>query len=134
MRITQAVAAFALSLLFVHASYAAPDREGCQTGTPEGEEACLRPDLQQIEAALDRQVHQLRRQLSKSSRTQGTRAMMRLDASQQSWLQYRLNFCNLEGLVSAGTGEWLQVRILECRMRMTKDRLESVRDIEAALE
>lgn len=124
-----------LGLALYSGAMAAPAPDGgCQTGTPQGEEACLRPDLKEVEAALERQYRQLARKLVLAPRSANTRAPMRLEASQQAWRQYRTHYCPLEGVASAGTGEWLQVRILECQMRLTKDRLESLRDIEAMLE
>ena len=123
-----------LSTVCFNLAFAAPANEGCQTGTPDGEQACLKPDLHAVEGALDRQLYQLNRRMKASPRTAKTTASRRLNASQQTWKQYRENYCAVEGLASAGTGEWLKVRILECEMRMTKDRLESLRDIEATLE
>ncbi|HEY9396170.1 MAG TPA: lysozyme inhibitor LprI family protein [Burkholderiales bacterium] len=123
-----------MSTVCFNLAFAAPANEGCQTGTPDGEQACLKPDLHAVEGALDRQLYQLNRRMKASPRTAKTTASRRLNASQQTWKQYRENYCAVEGLASAGTGEWLKVRILECEMRMTKDRLESLRDVEAALE
>jgi Protein of unknown function (DUF1311). len=123
-----------LSTVCFNVAFAAPTNGGCQTGTPDGEQACLKPDLKTVESALDRQLYQLNRRIKASPRTGKTNASRRLSASQQTWKQYRDNYCAVEGLASAGTGEWLKVRILECEMRMTKDRLESLRDIEATLE
>lgn len=111
-----------------------PQREGCQTGTPEGELACLKPDLQAVEQSLERQFHRLDRLLRKAERSQGTRAASRLAASQAAFYDYRNHFCKLEGVALAGVGEWLDVRIMECEMRLTKDRLEALRDIEVYLE
>lgn len=123
-----------LSTVYFNVAFAAPTNEGCRTGTPDGEQACLKPDLHAVEGALDRQLYQLNRRIKAAPRTAKTNASRRLTASQRTWQQYRDNYCALEGLASAGTGEWLKVRILECEMRMTKDRLESLRDIEATLD
>lgn len=106
----------------------------CQTGTPEGERACITPDLKDVEKALERQIYQLDKHLHAAQRTRRTRARQYLGSSQKHWLRYRDDFCALEGLASAGTGPWLPVRTLECRMRMTKDRLEFLRDVDATLE
>lgn len=113
---------------------AAPQRAGCQTGTPEGELACLKPDLREVEQSLERQVHRLNRLLHTAERSQGTRASARLIASQTEFYDYRNHYCKLEGVALAGVGEWLDVRIMECEMRLTKDRLEALRDIEVYLE
>ena len=112
----------------------APQRAGCQTGTPEGELACLKPDLREVEQSLERQVYRLDRLLRKAERSQGTRAPVRLTASQAAFYDYRDHYCKLEGVALAGVGEWLDVRIMECEMRLTKDRLEALRDIEVYLE
>jgi uncharacterized protein YecT (DUF1311 family) len=111
---------------------AAPDK--CQSGTPQGELACLSPDLKELENAMERQLYQLSRKLSDNERTKGTMANSELRASQSSWRQFRNQFCSLEALAGSGQNEWLKVRQTECAMRLTKDRLESLRDIEATLE
>jgi len=112
----------------------AAQRTGCQTGTPAGELACLEPDLREVEQSLERQLQRLDRLLRKAERSKGTRAPARLAASQAAFYDYRSQFCKLEGVALAGVSEWLDVRIKECEMRLTKDRLESLRDIEAYLE
>jgi len=107
----------------------------CQSGSPKGELACLLPDLKEVEIAVDRQLYQLGRKLRSNERTQGSIAYSQLHASQDSWKQYRNQFCNIEALAAAGkNNEWLKVRNTECAMRLTKDRLESLRDLEATLE
>lgn len=107
----------------------------CQPGTPAGELACLRPDLKELGEAIDRQLYQLSRKLRKSERTKGTAANSQMKKSQRDWLRYRDSYCALESLVSANNADrWLQVRHAECEMRMSKDRLESLRDVEATLE
>lgn len=107
----------------------------CQSGSPKGELACLQPDLKEVEIAVDRQLYQLGRKLRSNERTQGSIAYSQLQASQDSWKQYRNHFCNIEALSSVGkNNEWLKVRNTECAMRLTKDRLESLRDLEAILE
>lgn len=129
---------FALGLVaglaFTPTAMGAPANGGCQTGTPEGELACLKPDLKEVEKALDRQIYQLNSRLRQAPRTAKTKARQHLSTSQKNWKQYRESVCALEGLASAGTGPWLQVRTLECQMRLTKDRLEFLRDIDATLE
>lgn len=116
-----------------NAAPAAPVK--CQPGTPAGELACLKPDLKELNDAIDRQLYQLSRKLRKNERTKSTAADRQMKKSQRDWLRYRASYCALESLVSANNaGDWLQVRQSECEMRMTKDRLESLRDIEAALE
>lgn len=111
---------------------AAPNK--CQSGTPQGELACLTPDLKELENAVERQLYQLSRKLRQNDKTKGTAANYELRASQSSWRQFRNQFCGLEALASSGQSEWLKVRETECGMRLTKDRLESLRDIEATLE
>ncbi|HKO87904.1 MAG TPA: lysozyme inhibitor LprI family protein, partial [Burkholderiales bacterium] len=106
----------------------------CQSGTPKGELACLTPDLKELEVAVDRQLYQLGIKMRTSERTKGSIAARELRASQAPWLQYRNQFCIIEALASSGQSEWLNVRVAECKMRLTKDRLESLRDLEATLE
>lgn len=106
----------------------------CQSGTPEGEYACLAPDLKLVEGQVDRQLQQLAAKLRENARTKNTSAINRLNASQRIWRDYRSSFCAVEALSSTGNGPWLKVRTAECEMRLTKDRLESLRDIEAGLE
>lgn len=110
------------------------DPNKCQSGTPQGELACLAPDLKELENAVERQLYQLGRKLIANDRTKGTAANYELRASQSSWRQFRTQFCTLEALAGSGQNEWLKVRQTECAMRLTKDRLESLRDIEATLE
>lgn len=132
---------YILSGLFCAAAHAqtpvppaAKNAVKCQSGTPQGELACLLPDLKEVEIAVERQLYQLGRKLRSNDRTKGTRASAQLRASQLSWRQYRDQYCVLETLAGSGQNEWSQVRISECAMRLTKDRLESLRDIEATLE
>jgi uncharacterized protein YecT (DUF1311 family) len=106
----------------------------CQSGTPQGELACLVPDLKELEAAVDRQISQLGKKLRLNERTKHSRAVAELRASQASWRQFRNQHCVIETLAGSDQTEWLQVRTHECAMRLTKDRLESLRDIEATLE
>lgn len=116
-----------------NAAPAAPVK--CQPGTPAGELACLKPDLKELGDAIDRQLYQLSRKLRKNEHTEGTAANQQMKKSQRDWLRYRDSYCALESLVSANNADdWLKVRRSECEMRMTKDRLESLRDIEATLE
>jgi uncharacterized protein YecT (DUF1311 family) len=124
--------AFSASLYAEQAVQKAPVK--CQSGSPKGELACLAPDLKEVEIAVDRQLYQLGRKLREHDRTKGTFAYSELRASQISWRQYRNQFCNIESLAGVGqTDEWLKVRNTECAMRLTKDRLESLRDLEATL-
>lgn len=106
----------------------------CQSGTPKGELACLTPDLKELEVAVERQLYQLGLKLRESERTKESVAAQELKASQIPWLRYRNQFCLIEALAGSGQNEWLNVRIAECKMRLTKDRLESLRDLEATLE
>ena len=106
----------------------------CQSGTPQGELACLTPDLKELEVAVERQLYQLGIKMRTSERTKRSAAARELKSSQGPWLQYRNQFCIIEALASTDQSEWLKVRTTECKMRLTKDRLESLRDLEATLE
>ena len=115
----------------------APTKAGvikCQSGTPQGELACLTPDLKELDDAVERQIYQLGRKVRSNERIKHSRAYNDLRASQSSWRQYRTQFCSIESLAGEPNPDWLKVRFTECLMRLTKDRLESLRDIEATLE
>ena len=68
----------------------------CQSGTPEGEYACLAPDLKLVEGQVDRQLQQLAAKLRENARTKNTSAINRLNASQRIWRDYRSSFCAVE--------------------------------------
>jgi uncharacterized protein YecT (DUF1311 family) len=113
---------------------AKPGEIKCQSGTPQGELACLTPDLKELDDAVERQLYQLGRKMRENQRIKHSRAYSDLRASQVSWRQYRGQFCSIESLAGEPNPDWLKVRYTECLMRLTKDRLESLRDIEATLE
>ena len=116
------------------AQAAKPVEIPCQSGTPAGELACLQPDIQAVETAVERQLYQVGKKLRESQRTKSTAALQRLVSANRSWKHYRDSYCSTEAYAAAGAGEWMKVRLAECHMRLTKDWLESLRDIEARLE